>query len=88
MALPALCRAPDRSEHDVVISDLTAEGCGICTMGLELEVGHRVTVRPEALEHLAGQVRWSSGTKAGIEFERPIYVPVAEYLQREYAIFR
>jgi len=69
----------------VVISDLTPEGCCISTMGMELEAGYRVTVRPEAIEYIAGEVRWSSSTQAGIEFDRPLYTPVAEHLQRKHS---
>ena len=86
VAFPAHCRSHGGRAHDVMISDLTAEGCCICTLTMRLEAGQRVTIRPDGLQNIAGNVRWSTHAKAGIEFEYPMYAPVAEHFQREYAI--
>ncbi|MND00939.1 hypothetical protein D3C83_197310 [compost metagenome] len=37
-------------------------------------------IRPEGLEGLTGTVRWILGERAGVEFDQPIYGPVADHL--------
>jgi hypothetical protein len=71
----------------VSITDLTIEGCCISYPCSTLEVGQEVTIRPEKMNDISGTVRWVSAEGAGIEFERPLYQPVAEHLQREFAGF-
>jgi hypothetical protein len=87
--LPTRCRMPAGIVYDVVISDLTAEGCCMSTHKMKLNPGQWVKVRPEGIErHFLGEVRWSSETQAGIEFDYPIYGPVAEHLQHKHALIR
>ena len=53
--------------------------------GLFLRVGARLIVRPNGLEPFSGVVRWISGDFAGIEFDRPMYGPVIDYLALQHA---
>lgn len=69
---------------DVSVIDLTADGCRIAKPSIELRVKQQVAVKLESLDYLKGCVRWSDESTAGIEFERPLYGPVFEHLQRIY----
>jgi len=67
--------------------DISEGGCRIASRVLNLREGERVLLRPPGLEGLAGVVRWCNHHEAGIEFERPLYVAVAEHLHRQYLTF-
>jgi hypothetical protein len=69
---------------DVAVTDLTADGCCIVKPNVELRLKQKVSIKLESLDFIKGSVRWSNETTAGIEFERPLYGPVVEHLQRIY----
>lgn len=87
LALPARCRTLGGFIDDVVIRDISAEGCRIVSRALTVRPGAMVVIRPNGLEGLCGTVRWVRGHEAGIEFEVPLYLPVVEHLHRSYASF-
>lgn len=87
LVLPARCRTLNGFVDNVVIRDLSPEGCRIMSFALSVRVGANVVIRPKGLESLCGTVRWVSGHDAGIEFERPLYAPVVDHLHRQYAQF-
>jgi hypothetical protein len=70
---------------DVSVSDLTADGCCIAKPNVELRLKQQISIKLESLDYLKGSIRWASETTAGIEFERPLYGPVFEHLQRIYS---
>ena len=80
VVLPAGCRTSSGMRYVGEISDISSEGCCFTTNVPLFRVGTRVIVRPEGLEGLTGVVRWIKGTKAGIEFDSPIYGPVLGHL--------
>jgi hypothetical protein len=83
--MSAHCRTATGREGHVAIVDLTAEGCRIFTKALPVSEGLRVRIRPAEFECLAGVVRWASRGYAGIKFDKPLYGPVAEHLQRAWS---
>lgn len=87
MALPARCRTLGGFVDHVVIRDLSTHGCRIVSHALTVRPGARIVLRPDGIEGLCGEVRWTSGGEAGIEFERPLYGPVVEHLHRRFASF-
>ena len=87
LVMPARCRTLNGFVDEVVIRDLSPEGCRIMSFALSARVGVQVVLRPQGMESLCGIVRWVSGHDAGIEFERPLYAPVVEHLHRQYADF-
>ena len=87
LAMPARCRMLSGFTEDVVMRDISEGGCRIASRVLNLREGERVLLRPPGLESLAGVVRWCNHHEAGIEFERPLYVAVAEHLHRQYLTF-
>lgn len=52
--------------------------------GTRFRVGARVVIRPEGLEGVTGIVRWVDATKAGIEFDAPLYGPIVEHMWKTY----
>jgi hypothetical protein len=81
----AKCRRRAGISDPVSITDLSAEGCSISYPCSSLKVGQPVTIKPATMDGIAGTVRWVTMEGAGIEFERPLYAPVVEHLQREFA---
>jgi hypothetical protein len=81
----AKCRKRAGISDPVSITDLSAEGCSISYPCSTLTVGQKVTIKPATMDGIPGTVRWVSADGAGIEFERPLYGPVVEHLQREFA---
>ncbi len=87
LVLPARCRTLNGFVDDVVIRDISPEGCRIMSFALSARLGAQVVLRPRGMESLCGTVRWVSGHDAGIAFDRPLYAPVVEHLHRSYAEF-
>jgi hypothetical protein len=80
--LIASCRNSMGRRSDVILSDISEDGCGITAADGLLKAGQLVVVRLESLEALPGQVVWVRGNRAGVKFERPLYGPVVEHLVR------
>ena len=78
--ITANCRGSMGRASDIILSDLSTEGCGVTAAEGLLKQGQLVVVRMQSLEGLAGRVVWVKGTKAGVKFERPLYGPVVEHL--------
>lgn len=87
LAMPARCRMLSGFGEDVVIRDVSAEGCRIMGFALHVRPGSRIVVRPVGMEGLGGTVRWSAGNEAGVEFDRPLYPAIAEHMHRTFATF-
>lgn len=86
LALAVQCRTQSGMRDTGEISDLSAQGCCLRLRGLHFRVGTRLILRPEGLEAFSGAVRWLRGDLAGIEFDRPLYTPVVEYLAARHGI--
>ena len=69
---------------DVVVTDLSAEGCNIAKPDIRLRANQRISIKIESIDYLLGHVKWAAELSAGIEFDRPLYGPVAEHLQRRF----
>ena len=80
--LTASCRTSLGSATDVILSDLSTEGCAVNLAASLLRVGQQVAIRMSSLESLPGRVRWVKGRRAGVKFDRPLYGPVVEHLVR------
>jgi len=65
----------------VPLTNVSASGCCIVLIE-ECEKGEDVIARFPRLEPIAGVVRWTEGTTAGVEFARPIHPAVFEMLLR------
>ena len=83
--MDAECRVPGGTFGKVSIVDLTPEGCCIFARGLILREGQAVRITPASFQALPGVVRWNARGYAGIEFDSPLYGPVAEHLQKTFA---
>lgn len=88
VVLGATCRTTSRRSLNVVLSDISAEGCCIGERGHLLIKGKRVVVRMHSLEGLPGVVCWVKGDRAGVRFDRPLYAPVLDHLVRTHASVR
>lgn len=87
LVLPGRCRIVGGAAENVVIHDISAFGCRIVAGCLRVQPGARVMVKPGSMDGLTGTVRWAGRRVAGIEFERPLYVPLVDHLHRTYRTF-
>lgn len=87
LAMPARCRMLSGFLEDVVLRDVSTEGCRIMGFTLNLRPGSKIVVRPVGMEGLGATVRWAAGHEAGVEFDRPLYPAIPEHMQRCYATF-
>lgn len=78
--LTASCRTSLGSASDVILSNLSADGCGLTAADGLLRPGQQVVIRLQSIEGLPGKVCWVRGKRAGVKFDRPLYGPVVEHL--------
>lgn len=80
--MTARCRLMSGLQDNVVVSDLSTDGCCIATRTLSLSEGTRVMLKLDGLEAISCTVRWARGNQCGLQFERAIYEPVVDHLCR------
>lgn len=68
----------------VSVCDLTSYGCKIVGSLGYLQLGSRVTLRPEGFENFLGVVRWVYEDEIGVEFEKPLHPAVVNHLCQRY----
>jgi hypothetical protein len=78
----ATCRTSLGSVSDVILSNLSVDGCGLTTAEGLLRSGQQIVIRLHSLEPLPGKVCWVRDERAGVKFDRPLYGPVVEHLVR------
>jgi hypothetical protein len=80
--MDATCRTSEGGAEDVVLSDISLDGCGLVGSEGMVQPGQLVIMRMQSLEGLEGTVCWVKATRAGIKFARPLYAPVLDHLVR------
>jgi hypothetical protein len=85
LAAKASIRLARGAKFEVVVANLTNEGCCIVSKFLNLRAGDFVGLRIANMESWPATVRWSNHTTAGLEFIHPLYGPVAEHLQANFS---
>lgn len=83
VTLAVQCRTLSGMRDTGEISDITAEGCCLTTRSLFFRPGTRLIVKPQGMEGMSGVVRWVRGDQAGIEFDRPLYGPIVDFIARQ-----
>ena len=78
--LAAQCRTQGGVRGKGTITDISSEGCCVASKAVFFQIGMHVMIKPEGLEGLTGVVRWIEDSRAGVEFDTPIYPPVVEHL--------
>ena len=61
----------DGVETDVVVTDISADGCRLQTDGSPL-IGEEVRLRVGRMGDYPGQIRWALGQEAGMIFTGPV----------------
>jgi hypothetical protein len=84
VSMNAKLRMNSGAKCDTAVLDLSAEGCCITSSKLGLRPSQRISIKLESLEYVHGFIKWALDSSAGIEFDRPLYGPVAEHLQRHF----
>ncbi|MEP6869164.1 MAG: PilZ domain-containing protein [Novosphingobium sp.] len=80
--MEATCRTSEGGAEDVVLSDISVDGCGLVGKDGMLQPGQLVIMRMHTLEGLEGTVCWVKARRAGVKFARPLYRPVLDHLVR------
>ena len=78
--MTASCRISLGRASDVILSNLSVDGCCITAQEGLLRPGQLVVVRLQSFEGLPGKVCWVRGKRAGVKFDRPLYGPVVEHI--------
>lgn len=84
VTIDALCRGK-KAALRVIIADLSTEGCCILHHQMSLEIGQRLTIRPQPLQTMPAVVQWVSRDFAGLAFETPLHPSVFEHLRVHHA---
>lgn len=82
--MAARCRSSTGLHDEGWLEDISAEGCCLVSRAIAFRVGSRIVICPQGLEGVTGIVRWATATKAGIEFDSPLYAPMVEHLWNSY----
>lgn len=73
VAIASTCRSSAGNILQVILEDISPEGCCISSQGrFLLSVGESVSIHPESFFGLRGKIRWLKSNRAGIEFCRPL----------------
>ena len=83
LIMPAKCKTRNL-RIDVEVLDLTECGCKIATKFVFFEVGGEIVLMPKGLDGFPGIVRWTDGSRAGIEFRQPLHIAVVDHLCLSY----
>ena len=83
----ARCKTPAEQQCDIVIVNVTPEGCCISLNGAHMSVDQHILIRLETGETLNGMVRWMRDGQAGVQFVEFIDRNRLEYLRREHSTF-
>jgi hypothetical protein len=71
IALEVLASRANGLEEKVVVTDISRDGCQLQTSAA-VNVGEVITLHHDVLGKLAGEVRWASGGRAGLQFLRSL----------------
>jgi hypothetical protein len=82
--IAARCRSATGLRDEGWLEDISAEGCCLVSRAIAFRIDSRIVICPQGLEGVTGVVRWASATKAGIEFDSPLYAPMVEHLWKTY----
>lgn len=83
----ARCKTPAEAECDIVIVNVTPEGCCIALNGAVMSVDQHILIRLETGDALNGMVRWIRDGQAGVLFDDFVDRGRLEYLRREHSTF-
>lgn len=78
--MPGAIRHNVTCRAEVAVTDLSARGCRIISSGQDLVLGSALFVRLDQLAPLRATVRWDEAGIIGLEFDRPLYIPVMDHL--------
>ena len=78
--ITANCRSSMGRLSDIILSDLSTEGCGVTAAEGLLKQDSWSSSGCNRSKAWLARVVWVKGKKAGVKFERPLYGPVVEHL--------
>ena len=58
-------------QEQVVVTDISRDGCQLQTSA-QFDVGEVITLHHDVLGKLAGEVRWASMGRVGLQFQRSL----------------
>jgi hypothetical protein len=64
----------DGAQHDVIVTDISREGCRLETKEL-LKIGENVKIEVPKYGLYPAQIRWALGDEAGAVFLEPVFLP-------------
>jgi len=79
-SIKATASSSQGARQDVEISDLSTDGCAVATARHPLASGGAYGLKISGLEILGVRTAWTSGNLAGLMFDRPLHVAVADHI--------
>lgn len=64
----------DGNQAEVVVIDISKEGCRLETEGM-LKIGEKVQLQVPKYGNFPAQIRWAIGNQAGAVFLEPVFLP-------------
>ncbi len=83
----ARCKTHAGEDQEVVVVNVTPDGCCMTLNGQVMQIGQHVLIRLESDDTLTGTVRWVRDGQAGVEFDEGLDRQRVEYLRREHSTF-
>lgn len=74
-------RTPNGAKRDVVILDLSEDGCRFFDKFSGLIAGQQIRLRIDRLGPYPMEVRWNDAGYVGALFERPLYEPILDHIR-------
>lgn len=78
--VPASVSDGESPSHEVVVTNLSADGCGFST-SREMPIGAKVCMAMGRIQSLAAQVQWREGERHGLKFEQPLSRVVLDHIR-------
>lgn len=74
-------RTGSGNPRDVIVTDLSENGCRIFDRFCNLDVGRFITVRIGSIGPLGAKVRWRENNVAGLHFVEPLHPRILDHMR-------
>lgn len=82
LSAEAIVRSSNRARIGGKVLDISENGCKLSLFRGTAFIDNCVTVKMPNVESWPGTIRWVNDTTVGIEFDRPLYSAVVDYLSK------
>lgn len=84
LLMPARIHSEFSTKVQISVTDLSLNGCRIQVNANYFSNNQLVFIRLDQFEPLRATIRWRSFQVGGLEFDRPLYLPIFEHLAKQW----